>query len=295
MGVLSSLSKMINVRTIRKDLETLNNLVGDSINNIISLLSFKQNTSEKNQNGGYLGLDSNGRFNHYEFMTQNEQWHYNAFISTKDRGINGDYLSTVNGTGASANTNGTISINANKSIQKPTLTVNANAGANYSTYMYYNLGNIKLGDMTVILDSSIFFNLNSQILDSAFFFGLHTATAQNTTGSQGTGILFRRNPSLNSGKWSIIKITSGTINLTINTNIAFNDLTKPRLKIIYNKLTEIAYFYIDNILVHTENNVNLPNTNFYHAYWCFSQGGVNDPLIKVIAPFDLLIGLKNVV
>lgn len=76
----------------------------------------------------------------------------------------------------------------------------------------------------------------------------------------GSGLFWRWNPTLNSGKLQLIKNIAGTgITVLLNTNYSITDDIIYKLGIKYIKSTDTAYFYYDRVLIHTQSTINLPN------------------------------------
>ena len=286
---ISSPTKTWSSEKINTELEDLS----DEIDNID--LSGYQVTSAKDTAGGYLGLDSNAKFDLGDYNSESF-YHYNSLLTLKDRGstfgTSETFYGVAGGTSSLAMTTVNLDSGATKTIIRPKLTIGANTGANSSSYFIYNVGAIKLGSTSSIdIRMTWTGENNTQSNDSSIFIGYHTGGYQNTTGNGGTGILFKRNPTVNSGNWQVLKIISGTPTVLASTSVSYSNYSKPKFRIIYDKSTEIVYFYIDNVLVHTENAVNLPQGT-YNPYACLSQGASTDPLAKSYALLN--IGIKYV-
>lgn len=76
----------------------------------------------------------------------------------------------------------------------------------------------------------------------------------------GSGLFWRWNPTLNNGKWQLIKVISGVTTVLLNTDYTMIDDIIYRFGIKYIKSTDTAYFYYDRVLIHTQTSISLPNS-----------------------------------
>lgn len=301
MGILSNLSRFINLRSLRKDLEALNDVVADSISNIMTLLATKQNAlgftpenvANKNVAGGYLGLDSNNNYSLDNMNISTELIKYNSLGDVNDR--NSTNISEAGNTGTSFSTSGLAYLTSDTYLNRPTLTISANQG-NVGRYMYF------LNTYRCNTPYGLYFEVfitgdsNNSILSHDTVVGIGTAGGLITSGSAGStyGLFFVRNPTLNSGKWRIYKINNGSFVSMINTDIPYQgDKTPILVKIIYRKDNETAYFYLNNILIHTMVSVNLLTATNYYPYFCFIQGVTADTFAKTFSLISIKHGIKK--
>lgn len=290
MGILSSLSKMINVRTIRKDLEALNNLVGDSITNIISLLSFKQNTSEKNQNGGYLGLDSKGKIDSIQRLSNANRFGYSIDFVLYSLISNAYSFNAGTYTGA-----GTYSINGSTTTPKlksgsdtqlylPTLNLNANstgyvtAGVSHYPVILKTPHKLYSEQVITALKNT---NKSFKIIISCGVGNVNSSTGSFPTSAN--LLCFVIDPTVNNGNWQVGKVVNGSLTL-ISTNITLSNENIQSLAVIYDRSTEIAKFYIDYVLVHEMTAVNLPSTTTFSNSMGMSTNDNTDAYIRRVSP-----------
>lgn len=255
--------------------------------------SLYQLKSEKNSALGYLGLDANIKYSLENMDMSTELIKYNSLSDINDR--NSTNITESGNTGASFNANGLAYLTSDTYLNRPTLTISANQG-NVGRYMYFpNVirCNTPYG---LYFEAFITGDSNNSILTHDTVVGIGTAGGLITSGSAGSnyGLFFVRNPTLNGGKWRIYKISNGSFLSMINTDIAYQgDKTPILVKIIYRKDNEIAYFYLNNVLIHTMTSVNLLTATNYYPYFCFIQGVTADIFAKTFSLISIKHGLKK--
>lgn len=213
-----------------------------------------ENTANKNLPNGYLGFQKDVYVIHINFLQSNlvysSPYLYNA---TTNSGA-GSYTST-----GSTNTPKLKSGNDTQ-FRLPTMNLVGSAtGA--VTCALNGMGAMTLKSPFKLISEQVFSYTDLGSKNNSFVIGIGDGS-RNLSSFSGTLLFFILNPLQNSGKWRVGKVISSGTPAYVNTDIVptYNNTTK--FSIYYNKATETALFYIDDILVHTMTSVNLPdNTN----------------------------------
>lgn len=261
----------------------------------------KETQTNKNQASGYLGLDENGQFSLTRQAMGKEIIDYKSLMNIAERKTTftaSDLFlaSATSGNVYAVNRDVYFDSNFNSSSTKfdrPCLFANASV-VNSGAKIIYNTGAIFLNNsLKMLVDVSIVPNVITPSNDHAFYLGLSTLPAVTLTTFTGTGLTFKYRPSENSGNIQILKVLSNNISTLLNTNIPFPNYSLTRFRILYDKVLDTAYFYINNTLVHTESSVLLVTTSGYYSFQYLYQGASSDSKTKWYGIFDHMIGVQN--
>lgn len=264
--------------------------VENSVGNID--FSSLQEKSEKDQPNGYLGLDSNSNYSIEKLGMINEIIKHNTLADINDR--NNTNITETGNSGTSFNSSGNGYLATDTFVQRPTITISANQ-LNVGRYFYFTSYNRCNSPYSLVFEALITADTNSSVLNHDMVLGIGNANNIITSGSANTtyGLYLTRNPTINSGRWKVTKISNGVFT-TVNTNVNYQgDRTPILTKIIYNKATEIAYFYLNNELVYTMTSVNLPSTTNFYPFFNYYQNLTSDTFAKTFSLLSLRFGIKK--
>lgn len=214
-----------------------------------------ENSVNKNVANGYLGLDSNIRVDSIEKLEPLTRF-YSKIDCISQRGavaysISGGcttYYTTINDY---------VSLFSDTRTMYGMLGFKLNAGAtgygwtqNISDVFYRLASNSLVNSCTILaIKNSGAIKSYSIIIE----FGAQTINASEVL--SGDALYFRCNPTINSGLWQVAKAVNNVKTYyNTTTPLSFDRLNEYR--IIYNKSTETAYFYINKTLIYTITSVN---------------------------------------
>lgn len=251
-----------------------------------------QAKSEKDQVNGYLGLDANSNYSIEKLGMINEFIKFNSLADVSDR--NSTNITETGNSGTSFNSSGNSYLTTDTFVQRPTITISANQ-LNVGRYFYFISSNRCNSPYSLVFEAVITADTNSSILNHDMVLGIGSANSIITSGNANAtyGLYFTRNPTINSGRWKVTKISNGVFT-TVNTSVNYQgDKTPILTKIVYDKATEIAYFYLNNELVYTMVNVNLPNTTIFYPFFNYYQNLTSDTFAKTFSLLSLKFGIKK--
>lgn len=297
MGILNNLSRFINLRSLRKDLEAINDLVADSISNIMLLIATKQNNlgftpenvANKNAVNGYLGLNANNRIDSIKRIKDINKFSFswdflNPSITTSTYLFTATVYSGAGTFSANGSTNTPKPKTGNNTqIQLPILQLSAGVTGYVATTLA----------TTPITLLSPFKLYSEQIItaqcNTAKQFKMVVSCGSNTINSA-TGfhpsantLVFIIDPTINNYKWQVGKVINGSLT-PINTDVGIINENLIALSIEYDRLTEIAKFYINYELVYEMTAVNLPSTATFANQLAMSTNDATETYVRRMSP-----------
>lgn len=230
--------------------ESLTDAIDDAVSGID--LSNYQLTSDKDSRNGYLGFTNNVIVVDINFL-QNNMVYSNPYLYNLTS-------STGAGSYTSAGNSKTPKLRSGNDTQfrLPTLNLVGSATGNVTTALNGMTAMTLKSPYKALFEQTISYtNLGTKNNTFVIFAGDGARGVSTFTGSL---LMFILNPLQNSGKWRVGKVVSGGTPAYANTDTSptYNNSTK--FSIYYNKSTEEALFYIDDVLVYTMTSVNLSDT-----------------------------------
>lgn len=262
-------------------------------NALKSIIETYQSKDEKDKPNGYIGANEDGLLNPSQIATDAD----NRFVSDtnisnwngkQDEIFDGDFLAFNPENGffyhdsfmqnATPNTgnlvattagNGTSSANlialngiSLAQVSRPAVYITSNLQG--SAVLRYTRVSCRLGvGCTIQQEAHVSLRASTATGYTSIYVGLDSSgTATSIPANDvltGSGLFWRWNPTLNSGKWQLIKVITGTITPLLNTNYTITDDIIYKLGIKYIKSTDTAYFYYNKTLIHTQASITMPN------------------------------------
>jgi hypothetical protein len=251
-----------------------------------------QNKNEKDQASGYLGLDANVRIDSIEKLEPYQKYYGKLDLIGRSTPTftGGATVSQSDATNyVRLFSNSTASINIAYTIKLKALAQN---------FIYTNAISDTINNpdahskITAIAPVSI---KNSGAIKSySAAIGIGNWTINSASEAlAGDGLVFKHNPTLNSGNWQIIKVLN-SVATTYNTASApiFDKLNE--FKIIYDKSIETAYFYLNNTLIYTMTSVNYTANAMFWRFALSSSNATSINPNRWMAFYKTFIILENV-
>ena len=276
--------------------ESLTDAIDDAVDDAVSGIDFSpyEEIDNKNAANGYLGLDAYGQFEMQKVKKGNSFYYYNPLATRKDMDSTLSATNLFSGTLNGGTTFGTLALVEASGTIIQRLALSGSAGnSNVGGVIQLNTGLIKLySPAKITLTTTIIPILNGTVLPYAFHWGLHTGGLQAIASNSGTGLFIAVNTTLNSGKFTIFRLDANIKTVLFNTNISFTNKAFYTLEIIYDKSTEIAQFFINKVLIHTQTSVNLLASNYYSMYFNWFAT-TSDTVDKGFIIADVGYGIDN--
>lgn len=225
-----------------------------------------QEKSEKNQVNGYLGLNDIARIDSiFTMIRKNKFSFYHCFLNYASNVANLTLQSSSTSGGGIFSNSGLNAVKIKNTLSGawnlPTLYLNPN-GLGTVICNHSNI-NIKLDSSSKIeFEAGLAYKITSKQCTLTLGIGTFSKSAGIWSGN---GLLFTLDPTVNSGKWRCGKIASNTFTPN-NLDIITSNESLVRFRIKYDKVTEIAYFYLNDTLVYTLNSVNLSDIVYSLIY-----------------------------
>lgn len=236
-------------------------------NNLVKTnLDLKQSTSEKNQANGYLGLNDISRIESiFTLIRKNKFSFYHCFLNYASNVANLVLQSSSTSGGGVFSNSGSNAVKTKNTLSSawnlPTLYLSANASG--SVNCNHSNINIRLDSNSKIeFEAGIAYKITSK--QCSLSLGIGTFSKSSGIWS-GNGVLFTLDPTVNSGKWRCGKIVSNIFTPN-NLDVITSNESLVRFRIKYDKTTEIALFYLNDVLVYTLNSVNLSDIVYSLIY-----------------------------
>lgn len=217
------------------------------------------NTSMTNS----LSLKQNSLFDSdfLEFSPKNGYFYSDSFLQNATPNV-GNIYGGAAGSGVVAANLIYLNAIASTQISRPAAYITSNLTG--SAVLRYTKVSARIGaGCTIQHESHVSFRSATATGYTSIYIGLDSAGTTTSIPANdvltGSGLFFRWNPTLNSGKLQLVKCISGVITVLLNTNYSITDDIIYKLGIKYIKSTDTAYFYYDRVLIHTQSTINLPN------------------------------------
>lgn len=256
-------------------------------------LSDYQLKSEKNSVDGYLGVNANGKSEADQIESLLEIINYNALAQATDT----TNITAYGDATITYSANDLAYLNPNTYISRPTLTIPSSA-SNVVRMISFPLTYRCNTPWGIYSEFIISCKTNNTTNSHDVWVGLFNSTSYppktTTTDSIATqGLFLRRNPTLNSGKWQVVKIAGGVYTVT-DSNVAYQgDKTPILCKIIYNKYNETAYFYLDNVLIYTMSSLTFASNISFFPMLGVYQNTTSDAFAKTFSLISIKEGMKK--
>lgn len=288
MGILENLTKRINIGSLRKDLEALNTLLASKIDNIISILSTKQNNlgftpenvANKNLAGGYLGLNSNSQFsfsNYLDLELQNKDFLYESFnlrglsyVTSSSISIYNNFTTVSGFTSGTGTFNiGTAYLNSTSFLSKPMIQIAGSAlgiilASYYPVNTSLNAISNNLNNVIMYCQATLSFNTIRPLTEYIFGIGNPSGGGGNLSGN---ALYLKFDTANNSSKFKFGKVVSNSHQNLTDTNTLPLSTKRIILGILYNKVTDTAYFFANNTLLGSISSVALSDTLIYYPFF----------------------------
>lgn len=225
-----------------------------------------ENLANKNVAGGYLGLNDIARIDSiFTIIRKNKFSFYYCFLNYASNIANLTLQSSSTSGGGIFSNSGSNAVKIKSTLSSawnlPTLYLSANASG--TVICNHSNINIRLDSSSKIeFEAGITYKITSK--QCSLSLGLGTFSKSAGTWS-GNGVLFTLDPTVNSGKWRCGKIVSNTFTPN-NLDVITSNESLVRFRIKYDKVTEIAYFYLNDVLVYTLSSVNLSDIVYSLIY-----------------------------
>lgn len=262
MGILQNIIKSINTAI-------------DSID-----LSLYQLISGKNTANGYLGLDSNARF---DPKSINNKTIYYVYESFQNKGslisnTSSSSLGSSLGSGFTTSNHQVNAINGNTSVKiyRSGLSISSGVASSTGAILYGGDFCQLSAPAKVRLRTKVYFERNapstSQVIEVGYL---------NQAGAARTGVFFAQDPTVNSGNWRIGKSLAGSDTYQ-NTNIAYTDNAITEFELYYDKATEICDYYINGTLAFSLTAVNCTNTTMLPIWKLITNSAIQTTLRRLV-------------
>lgn len=249
---------------IKSELLGLNEDLTQAIEDID--LSPYERIENKNVVGGYAGLDDIGRIDSiFTLVRKNKFGFYYNFMNYAFNVANLALQSSSTSGGGVFSNAGSNAVKIKNTLSAawalPTLYLSANNIGNVNCN--HSSINIRLDSNSKIeFEAGIAYKITSKQCTLSIGIGTFGKSAGVWSGN---GLLFTLDPTVNSGKWRCGKIVSNTFTPN-NLDIITSNESLVRFRIKYNKTTEIALFYLNDVLVYTLTSVNLSDIVYSLIY-----------------------------
>lgn len=262
--------------------------VENSVGNID--FSSLQEKNEKNQINGYLGLNDRGKIDSITRLGVNNKFGYTidftlfSLISSAST-----FNATVfTGAGSYSNNGG---INTPKLISGnntqfflPILQLNSGLAGYVSASMGVYPINLK-SPYSIYSEQVITVQRNTtKSFKIVISCGVGTISSNTGSFSASTNsLIFTFDPTINGGNWQVGKVING-FPTVFSTNTTLPNENVQSLAVIYNRLTEVAQFYIDGVLVYELADVNLPTTTTFTNTMAMSTNDATETYVRRLSP-----------
>lgn len=196
-----------------------------------------------------------------EFSPKNGYFYSDSFLQNATPNI-GNIVGTTTSNGAVAANLVLMNAISSTQISRPSAGITSNLQG--SAVLRYTRVSCRIGaGCTIQQEAHVSFRSSTATGYTSIYIGLDSIGTVTSIPANdvltGSGLFWRWNPTLNSGKLQLVKCISGVITVLLNTNYSITDDIIYKLGIKYIKSTDTAYFYYDRVLIHTQSTINLPN------------------------------------
>ena len=256
-----------------------------TINSAIDNIDFSpyQLISGKNTTNGYQGLNDIARQD--SIFTKIPKTKYGWFFNYLLAGMNAsNILIGGNGTGGGAFSTGGTSVTPK--LKGGTIDywflpcIYLGASATGYANMFSGQTSIKIvTGCTIENEWAVAYKINS-VKDFNIIISLGSVSVNNSGVSSGNGLIFIYNPTVNSGNFRLAKNVNGVLSSVVNTTVAPISETVTKFRIKYSRVTEIAEFYINHVLVGSISSVSLANTVVYQNNLAMSTNDATETNVR---------------
>lgn len=252
--------------------------------------SLYQLKSEKNIAGGYLGLDTKGKIDSLQRLSNANRFGYSIDFVLYSLIVTAYTFnaSTYTGAGAFAFNGGSstpkLKSGSDTQLQLPILTLNANlAGFVAAGVSHYP---VNLKSPHKLYSEQVITALKNTNKSFKITVSCGVGNVNSNTGSfpvTANLLVFVFDPTVNNGNWQVGKVVNGFPTL-ISTNVTLPNENIQSLAVVYDRATEIAKFYIDYVLVHEMTNVNLASTATFSNLMAMSTNDATETYTRRVSP-----------
>lgn len=276
-GGLDAVTDLVNavdarVDTVAGDVNTLNETVGSLDQEFVSL------SQEVSSNTGGLSTLRTLRLFPDQFDIKTAQWVYSSSANANKcaefinaTGPNGWEVSRTGGGNAPSYTTATVD---GQTFQTPYLSMSTPTGYSYLICPIISPNN---ANGFIIYEAVLAFLTNfTDTANNSIYMGI-TTNSNVPVGEALTGysLFLRRNPTVNSGNWQVVKVINGVTTVLLNSAVGFTQNSWLKLKVIMDRGANKAYFYIGDALIHTENSAGINTQQFWRLIMGLTGNVVN--------------------